>query len=222
MVALNRFAWLERVMCDCQISARAARLAGILALRYANKAAECWPAQSRLALDLGLKLGEKRDNGPNTVRVLTIELERRGYLALSRGTGRQSTKYTLILPDRAGVAAVAPTVDAAKVHKARDRARALDHALARLQRGLSLEVENGFSQDVVDEARASFSTRGMLASVQGGCLHPPRGDETRALRGDAGIPQTSIENLSNEPSASARGAAEGPRALALIAPRVAA
>ncbi len=222
MVTLNRFAWLERVTLDHRLSARAARLASIIALRYANKALEAWPAQSTLAADLGLD----RDNGARTVRLLATELERCGYLKRDRqGSGRETTKYTLTLSDRLYAAVVAPIVgvdDALKINKARERARALDAALTRLRQGLSLEIEHGFSQDVINEARASFSTERMPASAQGGYRRPPRADETLPLRADAGIRQTSIENLSIELSASARDAAEELRALARVATKAAA
>lgn len=87
MVALNRFAWLERVMCDHNLSASAARLGGILALRYADKAGNAWPSQRRLAGDLGVDV--------RTVKRLAKELEARAHLKRAAGVARKSTVYSL-------------------------------------------------------------------------------------------------------------------------------
>lgn len=90
-VSPNRFAWLERVTLDHELSPRAARLAAIIALRYAGKDATAWPSQSTLAADLGLD----PVNGVRTVRTLATELEKRGHLSRTPGAGRTSTLYAL-------------------------------------------------------------------------------------------------------------------------------
>jgi len=43
-------------------------------------------------------------------------------------------------------------------HRARERADALKWALWRLRNNMELTVQNGFAQDVIDEARATYST----------------------------------------------------------------
>jgi len=96
-VPLNRFAWLERVLCDRNVSLRAARLAGIIAVRYANKAGIAWPAQSTLAADLGLD--PRKDCGVRAVRTNLRALERLGYMSRFRlNDGKTSTCCTLTLP----------------------------------------------------------------------------------------------------------------------------
>ena len=86
-------AWRDQVRTDRTLPCSADLVADVIAAHVNRKTGEAWPSQARIAAKTGLSEG--------TVKRAIRLLERRGYLKVIPGQGRRSSRYQLLLVERA-------------------------------------------------------------------------------------------------------------------------
>ena len=86
-------AWRDQVRSDRALPCSTYLVADVIAAHVNRKAGEAWPSQARIAAKTGLSEGAIK----RAIRLL----ERRGYLKVIPGQGRRSSRYQLLLVERA-------------------------------------------------------------------------------------------------------------------------